>query len=325
MSRNSKAHLGEFELIARLFAPLATAPGAFRLEDDVALLRVPKGREVVLKTDAIIEGVHFFPSDPPPSVAQKALRANLSDLAAKGADPIGYLMTLAMPSRVSTRWLRAFCSGLRADQRTYAISLLGGDTTRTAGPLAVAIAAIGTAPRGKTIRRAGARPGDVLFVSGTVGDAGAGLELLKKKRRGPKFLIERFHVPQPRLSLGRALRGLATASIDVSDGLLADLGHIADVSRVCIKVRADEVPLSSALRCVWGNNARTVVKAATAGEDYEIAFTCRPEHVGRIREAAARAKTRVTKIGTVEKGRGIVLLDSKGKPIKTRRRGYTHF
>ena len=325
MSRSSRSRLGEFELIARLFAPLATAKGALGLRDDVALLRTPRGHELVLTTDAIVEGVHFFSNDPPGSVAQKALRVNLSDLAAKGAHPIGYLMALAVPPRIPTRWLEAFCAGLRADQRTYSISLLGGDTTRTNGPLMVSITAVGSVPRGRAMRRAGARAGDVVFVSGTIGDAGCGLELLKKKRRGPRVLVQRFRLPQPRLSLGRALRGLATSSIDVSDGLLADLEHIAAASGARIELQASQVPLSSALRGFWGTGMHAVVRAATAGDDYEIAFTCRPKNVGKVREAARRVRTRVTRIGTVKRGEGVVLMDPKAKPIETPRRGYTHF
>jgi thiamine-monophosphate kinase len=312
-------------MIAQLFAPLATSKAALGLCDDAALLRVPNRRELVLTTDAIVEGVHFFRSDPPKSVAQKALRVNLSDLAAKGAEPIGYLMTLALPAKASTRWLKAFCTGLHADQKRYDISLLGGDTTRIDGRLTIAITAIGSVPRGKMTLREGAKPGDVVFVSGTIGDAGGGLELLKKGTRGPQFLVERFRVPRPRLSLGLALHGLAGASTDVSDGLLADLGHIAKVSHVRVAVRAGQVPLSPALRARWGSGERAVVRAATAGDDYEIAFTCRPTDARKVKRVALRAKTRVTEIGTVERGRGVVLLDSQGNEIKTARRGYTHF
>jgi thiamine-monophosphate kinase len=185
---------------------------------------------------------------------------------------------------------------------------------------------IGSVPRKKALRREGARPGDLVFVSGTIGDAGCGLELLKRKRRGPRFLIHRFRVPQPRLALGRALRGLATSSIDVSDGLLADLGHVAEVSGVRIAVRAAEVPLSSGVREIWGHGQLAVIRAATAGDDYEIAFTCRPESAGKVRKAALRAKTRITEIGMVERrGGGVELLGAKGRAIRTGRRGYTHF
>jgi thiamine-monophosphate kinase len=312
-------------MIAQLFAPLATSKAALRLRDDVSLLRLAKGRELILTTDAIVEGIHFFPSDPPKSVAQKALRVNLSDLAAKGADPLGYLMALAVPPRISNGWLTAFCTGLHADQERFSISLLGGDTTRIDGPFAAAIMAVGTVPLGKAMLREGARPGDLVFVSGTIGDAGCGLELLRGKHRNPRSLIERFRVPQPRLTLGRALRSLASASVDVSDGLLADLGHIAEASGVGISVRADQIPLSSDLRRIWGHGERAAVRAATAGDDYEIAFTCRPVNAGRVKRAALRAGTRLTEIGTVERARGVVLLDSKGKAIKAGRHGYTHF
>jgi len=243
--------LGEFALIAKLFAPLAKSAGAFGLLDDVATLLVPQGRELVAKVDAIVEGVHFFRDDPAALVAKKALRVNLSDLAAKGASPIGYLLSLSVAPWCDDDWLTRFAAGLAEDQAKFAISLLGGDTTGTPGALTVSITALGAIEAGRTIRRAGAKAGDLVFVSGTIGDAGAGLALLKREA-GPlspserETLIGRYRVHEPRLALGQRLIGMASASLDVSDGLIADLGHIAEVSRVRVSIDAPRIPLSAA-------------------------------------------------------------------------------
>ncbi len=205
------------------------------------------------------------------------------------------------------------------------MSLLGGDTTRTDGPLAIAITALGSIPRGAAVRREGARAGDVVFVTGTVGDAGLGLDLLRKKKRSPRVAIEKYRVPQPRLAFGRRLREFATASIDVSDGLLADLGHISDISRVAISIDAARVPLSNAVRAHWGATDRSVLRATSAGDDFEIAFTCRPRDVDRVQAAALKTKTKVTLIGQVERGRGISLVGKSGKKLPFSRGGFTHF
>ena len=318
---------GEFALIAELFAPLARAKGALGLMDDAALLEPPRGHDLVVTTDAIVEGVHFRKSDPPDAIAAKALRVNLSDLAAKGAEPVGYLMALSLPDRVGLAWLKAFARGLARDQKRFGISLLGGDTTRTPGPLSIAITAIGMVPRGGLIRRGGARPGDLVFVSGTIGDAGGGLECLKKRRSGKaaRTLAARYRLPEPRLALGRRLVGIASATIDVSDGLVADLGHIAETSQVRIAVDASRIPLSRAFLASWGDSDAAVIRAATAGDDYEIAFTCARADADRIRKIARVAGVAVTECGVVIRGKGVVLVDSKGRPHVLSRAGYTHF
>lgn len=314
---------GEFELIAELFAPLSKgAPGAFDLTDDAAVLAPPPGHELVLKTDAIVEGVHFFRTDPPGAIAQKALRVNLSDLAAKGAEPAGYLMALLLPDWPDKAWLHAFADGLAADQATFGLSLMGGDTSATPGPLAVSISAFGFVPAGAMIRRAGAQPGDLVFVSGTIGDAGGGLAVLKGNRSVPE-LVARYRLPEPRLALGPALRGIASASLDVSDGLMADLGHIAEVSKVRIEVDAARIPLSKALRGLWGEEAAS--RAAVAGDDYEIAFTAPAPRRADVANAAARSGVAVSEIGRVAAGEGAVLLDASGREIVLARSGYTHF
>jgi len=313
----------EFELIARLFAPLATSKAALGLTDDVALLSARRGHEIVVTTDAIIAGVDFFANDPPETVAQKALRVSLSDLAAKGAQPFGYLLTLALPASVGSAWLRNFVSGLRRDQRKFGVTLLGGDISSTPGPLCISITAFGQVPAARVVLRSGAKPGDLVFVTGTIGDSASGLAALKAKRRAPQ-LIKRYRVPEPRVAFGRRLVGIAHAAIDVSDGLLADLGHIADVSKVHIEIDATRVPLSAALRQAWGASEATTVRAATAGDDYEIAFTAPRRQREKIFAAAKAARTRVTEIGVVTKGSGVVLMSQDGKPIRVKRTGWQH-
>jgi thiamine-monophosphate kinase len=330
MTNSSSKRPGEFALIAQLFAPLATAPGALGLTDDVALLAPPPGKELVLKTDAIVEGVHFHATDPAESVARKALRVNLSDLAAKGAEPAGYLLTLNLPKSTSMDWLEGFARGLAADQKEFGISLFGGDTTATPGPLSISVSMFGWIAAGTMTKRAGAKPGDLVFVSGTIGDAGGGLAVLRGEGHAlsaatRETLIARYRIPQPRLALGQALRGLASASLDVSDGLLGDLGHIAEVSKVRIAVEAAQVPLSKALRALWGRSDDAIAHASSAGDDYEIAFTAPPEKRDAVLAASRKAGVAVTEIGRVETGEGVVLLDSGGHQIPVARPGFTHF
>ena len=322
---------GEFELIAELFAPLAAdAPGAFNLVDDAAVFAPPPGHDVVLKADGIIEGVHFFASDPPLAIAKKALRVNLSDLAAKGAVPKGYLLTLMLPSTIDMAWLREFARGFAEDQKQFGVVLYGGDTDRTPGPLAISIQAFGIVPAGTMIRRNGAKPGDLVFVTGSIGDAGGGLAILRGEGAGADAadrdaLIARYRIPEPRTAFGASLRGLAHASIDVSDGLIADLGHVAAVSNVRIVVDAPLVPRSDALARLWGNSDEAIGRAAASGDDYEIAFTAPAFAEEAIRSASRAAATPVTRIGRVEEGKGTVLLDAGGREIKLARPGYTHF
>ena len=327
----AKVRPGEFELIAKLFAPLSRGvSGAFALTDDVALLEPKPGHEFVLKTDSLIESVHFLRSDPAGTVAQKALRRALSDLAAKGAEPSVYLLALALPSWPDMSWLEAFAAGLAEDQARFECALAGGETNATPGPVTVTITSVGYVPQGTLIRRNGATPGDSVFVSGTIGDAGAGLGLLttdhtSASRAARDFLISRYRLPDPRLELGRALRGLASASLDVSDGLLADLGHIAEASHAHIEIDAARVPMSNALREWRGDGTSERARAAIAGDDYEIAFTAPHSRADAILEAARRTGTQVTEIGRVVSGGGVALLDEGRNPIQVPRQGYTHF
>lgn len=330
-SSSEPARPGEFELIAKYFAPLAAgSAGAFGLRDDAAFLRVPDGHELVLTADAIVENVHFISGDPPDLIAAKALRVNLSDLAAKGAIPVGYLMTLCLPPHIAETWISRFADGLARDQQQFGIGLLGGDTTATTGPVVVSITALGIVPPGQALHRHGAQPGDLVFVTGSVGDAGAGLAVLQGA--APELpddaaaaLVSRYRLPQPRLTVGPGLRGIATAALDVSDGLIADLGHIARVSGVRIAAEASRLPLSPGFIRLYGDNLPARAKAATAGDDYEIAFTAPASARAALARIAAASGVQITEIGRVESGAGAVLTGPGGQPIPLARPGYVHF
>jgi thiamine-monophosphate kinase len=307
--------MNEFEIIAEIFAPLARDPGAFGLKDDAAEIAGRPGFDLIVTTDQIAEGTDFFAHDPAGTVAKKALRVNLSDLAAKGAKPAFYLLTIALPAGMTTVWLKAFAAGLQADQEKFGISLLGGDTGRSEGPLSVTITAFGFVPEGQMIRRSGARPGDDVYVTGTIGDSGGGLAVFKREKHSLSeqdrdYLTTRYRLPEPPVALGEKLRGLASASVDVSDGLIADLGHLAGASGVRILVEGEKVPLSAPLRALWGD--RTLLRAVSAGDDYQIAFTASPGLDGPFAQ-----------IGRVEAGAGVVLTLA-GREISVLP-GYRHF
>jgi len=329
-SSEPRRRLGEFALIAKLFAPLSKgAKGAFDLTDDAATLNLPEGRELVVTVDTLIEGVHFLPDDPADLIARKALRVNLSDLAAKGAEPHGYLLALSLAPWIDEQWLERFALGLQEDQSRYGVHLLGGDTTSGPGPLTISITALGSVPRHRMIRRVGAQPGDAVYVSGTIGDAGAGLDILRDEgaslsHNHREHLIGRYRLPEPRLSLGARLHGFASASIDVSDGLLADLGHIAEVSNVGIVIHAARIPLSPAYRALGRTGSDAIVRAATLGDDYEIAFTAPRSAHAAVEAAAGDLNISLTKIGLVQQGKGAILMED-GKVLSVPRAGYTHF
>lgn len=314
---------GEFELIRRHFAPLA-APGAFGLSDDAALLSPPPGRDLVLTADAMVAGVHFLPDDPPDLVARKLLRVNLSDLAAKGAEPLGYLLTTAWTTELEEDWIAAFARGLAEDQSAYGCPLLGGDTVSTPGPICFSLAAVGHAPAGGMLRRAGARPGDLVFVSGTIGDGAFGLralrgELPQLSAADRAYLADRYRLPQPRVALGPRLVGLATAALDVSDGLMADLGHIAETSAVAAIVEVARVPLSPAAAAVGRPDV-----ALTGGDDYEILFTAPPSAAPALEALAAELSLPLTRIGRIEPGSGVTAVNEKGEPLPISG-GWKHF
>jgi len=316
-------HLDEFQRIARFFAPLA-GPGALQLKDDVALIDGPGGTDYVLTADAIVAGIHFFPSDPPKQIAQKLLRVNLSDLAAKGAEPVGYLLTAALTAADDEAWLKGFSAGLALDQKRFGIVLLGGDTVRSQGAAMLSLAAVGKVAAGTALLRGAARPGDTLFVSGTLGDAALGLKILKGELRnmGARHrasLISRYRLPQPRLELGRKLVGIASAAIDVSDGLAADLAHLCAVSRVGAVVETARLPLSAAAAAALRRDRGLAETIVGGGDDYEILFTA----PASARERLARLG--VTEIGCIKAGRKVTLLGGDGAPIALAHGGYRHF
>ena len=232
----------EFSLIARHFRPLA-GPGALDLQDDAAVLAPPPGRDLVLTADAMVAGVHFLPDDPPDLVGRKLLRVNLSDLAAKGATPFGYLMTVSAPRGTPDAWFAGFAAGLTEDQKQYGVVLLGGDTTSTPGPMSLSLTIIGHVAPGQAVRRAGARPGDGIWVTGTIGDGALGLAVARGKLQDPTgHLLSRYRLPQPRIGL--AIVGIASAGMDVSDGLVQDLGHICRAGGLAAEIDASLVPQS---------------------------------------------------------------------------------
>lgn len=317
--------LGEFELIARLLRPLSSGfPGALELGDDAALVEVPSDRQLVVAKDAIVEGVHFLPDDPPELVAGKLLRVNLSDLAAMGADPLAYLTVIARPPRLEDRWLEGFARGLADDQARFGLHLIGGDTVATPGPLLLSLTVLGLVPRGAALLRSGARPGELVCVSGTLGDAAMGLRILRGLAVPEELvppLVERYRTPRPRLALGRALRGLASAAIDVSDGLLADLGHVLERSSVGAEIELARLPLSEAARGLPG--ARSC--ALAGGDDYELLFTLPKQHEGLLPELAMRACVPITVIGRTTDEPGLRVLDPQGRPLPIERTGWRHF
>ena len=310
--------MDEFGLIARYFAPLAKDPGALGLKDDAAFIPPRPGFDLVVTTDQIAAETDFFPHDPPATVAKKALRVNLSDLAAKGATPEFYLLNLALPHSVHDAWLTEFAAGLAQDQKQFGISLLGGDTSATEGPLSISVTAFGFVPQGRLVKRAGAKPGDAVYVTGTIGDSAGGLAIFKRERHQldetqRDYLTRRYQVPEPPVAFGASLRDLASAAIDVSDGLIADLGHLADVSHVKIDLDAEAIPRSDALRAFWGDGVDAILRAATAGDDYQIVFT-----------APSGLSGPFTRIGEVQAGRGVVV-SYNGKLIAVPEPGYRHF
>ena len=263
----------EFELIARHFAPLSAAePGAFALTDDAAVLAIEPGRRLVVTTDTMVAGVHFLPENPAGAVAAKLLRVNLSDLAAMGAKPLAYTLSAALPENMEDGWLERFAQALAADQASFQVTLIGGDTVATPGPLTLTLCALGTVAEGRELRRSGARPGDVVYVSGTIGDAALGLAALRGELPGlaPELrqaLGERYLRPQPRVALGQRLSGLAHAAVDISDGLVADLGHICAASGTGATVEAPRIPLSPAGRAVLEADAERMTTVLAGGDD----------------------------------------------------------
>jgi thiamine-monophosphate kinase len=324
---------GEFDLIARYFKPLAAnMPGAVGLDDDVCTFAPAPGDELVFTADALVAGIHFLPHDPADLVARKMLRVNLSDLAAKGARPIGYLMATAFSPDVDEAWVASFCEGLAADQAEFGIGLMGGDTVATPGPLTLSLTAIGTVPAGRAPRRSGAKAGDVVLVSGSIGDGALGLKVLRNEFLGldetsRRFLSNRYHLPQPRVDLGRALMlsGLVHAMMDVSDGIVADLAHIAEASHLAATLRANAVPVSEPAAAILADDMSWLPLVLTGGDDYELLLTAAPDSVPDLLGIAAELDMPLTVVGEIAAGEGVTVVDRDGAVLELASQGFRHF
>lgn len=326
---------GEDELIETTFAPLASGfPGALGLKDDCAVLTPPPGEDLVLTTDAVAAGVHFFPDDAPADIAWKALAVNVSDLAAKGARPIAYLLSLSFPERPSRTWLDDFAKGFAEAQAAFGLALAGGDTDRRPGPLSATVTAIGGVPRGRMVRRATGRPGDVLFLSGTLGDGALGLRLRQEPARAAEMgldeadaraLVRRYLRPEPRLALASHLVRFATAAMDVSDGLIKDCGRLARASGLAAAIDAVRLPFSAPARAALARQPALLDVALGGGDDYEVLAAVSPEHAGDFRAAAAGSGVAVAEIGRLAEGSGVAVAGPDGRPLEIGVTGWDHF
>jgi thiamine-monophosphate kinase len=333
MTDRKETPSGEDSLISRYFRPLATDPGAFNLDDDAAVLKA-LGEDIVVTTDAIVEGVHFLPDDPPDTVARKALRVNLSDLAAKGASPAGFVLTLALRS-ADDAWLTAFARGLGEDAGLFRCPLLGGDTVSTPGPLMISITAFGRVPAGKMVHRSGAKPGDRVVVTGTIGDAALGLDILRggavaavlaDDAAAKAMLVGRYRIPQPRNALAQAVRDHAGAAMDVSDGLAGDLAKLCAASGVSAVIDAPGIPLSAAAAALLAGGSVGIEAIVAGGDDYEVLCAVPENRLAAFAQAAGAAGVAVTSIGAVVAGVSAPkFLDAQGSEIGLKRLSYSHF
>ncbi len=324
--------LSEFAIIKQYFQQSGLCADATHaniplgIGDDCALLSVPAGQQMAVSMDVLVEGVHFPLKANPQLLAQRALAVNLSDLAAMGAKPLGFTLGLTLPS-VDENWLADFSQGLRLSAHKYQCPLFGGNLTR--GPLQICIQVHGLVPTGKALPRSGAKPGDAVYVSGTTGKAGLALDWLKGALPAatPSQINEleaAYYLPEPRLSLGEALRDIAHAAQDVSDGLLADLAHVALQSQVQIVVEAEAIPLAPVL-LDCKTRAEALLLALTAGDDYELVFTASADKHEQIMASASAVNVPVTHIGSVLAGSGVLVLDAEGQAIQITHKGYDHF
>jgi thiamine-monophosphate kinase len=325
--------LGEIELIANYLAPLATHPGALGLKDDAALLTGLPASGLVVTADGLVAGVHFFEDDDPGDVAYKALAVNVSDLAAKGARPLAYTMTLALAEAPSEDWARRFAGGLGRAQARFGIALIGGDTVTARGSWWIAITAFGEAAARGLVPRGGARAGDVLYASGTLGDAALGLQLRQNAALGAdlaaeqrEFLLARYLYPEPRLTLAPALAAEASAAMDISDGLALDLSRMCAASQVSARVSVADIPLSAAAQALVAKDAGILQTVLTGGDDYEILAAVPAGRAAAFEAASLAAGVPAARIGVVEAGAGVPkFLAGDGSEFVLRTKGYEHF
>ncbi len=329
---------GEFDRIATYFKPLAAGfAGAFQLGDDAAAFNIPEGQELITTADAMVEGTHFLVGASAESVAWRALRSNISDLAAMGATPLAYMLCIGLPERAGEEWLAEFSQALAQDQKEFNCQLIGGDTVGTKGPIFLSITAFGLAPAGAAIRRrikTPLGPNEKLdvYVSGSIGDSWAGLTALQQKTEwaddaARKFFMQRHLKPSPRVALGLALREFALAAVDISDGLVADVGHIAEQSSAAVTLEASAIPFSPAMERAIAHKPELLTNAITGGEDYELAFVARPEDAARIKELSKKLTLRLTRIGALHAGKAgnVAVIDAKGQQLQLIQGGWNHF
>ncbi len=304
--------LNERALIADIFAPLAAdTPGALYLKDDAAFLEPPAGKDLIITADVIVAGVHFIGDEPAHTIAAKALRVNLSDLAAKGAEPLGYTLCLALNDECTFDWVRDFADGLQQDQQAYGISLYGGDTVKTPGPLSISITAFGTVDNGRMVRRSGAMAGDHLYVSGTIGDGAMGLKAAQGhlppaalNDEHKAYLLDRYRCPQPRCALVPAVAKFASAAMDVSDGLIGDVGALVAVSGVGADIMIRSIPFSPAVQKLLAADQKLLAQVLGGGDDYEIICTVAPENAKEFEAHARDCNVVVQKMGVITENTG---------------------
>ncbi|MCX7379018.1 MAG: thiamine-phosphate kinase [Alphaproteobacteria bacterium] len=316
----------EFSLIYKHFLPLA-GPGALALGDDAAVFAPPPGRELVVAADAMVAGVHFLPDDPPDLVARKLLRTNLSDLAAMGATPLGYLLTVSVPRNTPEAWFAGFAAGLAADQAEFGLQVLGGDTTSTPGPVSLSLTILGTVSAGMALRRNGARTGDGVWITGTIGDGALGLLAATGRLDDPDgFLAGRYRLPQPRVALGQRLAGIATAAMDISDGLVQDLGHLCRGGGLGAGIEASLVPLSLQAAAAVAADPALLARCLTGGDDYELLLAVPESREAELRAAAVACGVPVTRIGRFVSGAPQVSVrGADGAPMALAAGGWSHF
>lgn len=334
----------ERDIIKKFVIPISDSQDYnLTCDNDAAVIEFPAGRQIVVTSDVLIEGVHFLPSDPPELIAKKAIRVNLSDLAAMGAHPIGYTLCLTMSKVFDEVWMAKFVEGLSSDHRAFHISLIGGDITKYDGPLHISITALGDTAEGQALTRTNAQPGDRIYVTGTIGDAVLGLAVLKGELKGLKqeyedYLVSRYHLPASRHILGQNLVQIAHAATDISDGLISDLGLICEASDLCAYVRIDRVPFSKAAQkaasCMDIDQHAYIQMLLAGGDDYELIFTASPGDCDHIDYLANRYNVPITCIGhlgalpethqDIDNVSFVTLLDEKGDIIKFERQGYQH-
>lgn len=324
--------LGEFERIDRFLKPLASGfSGALGLDDDAAVISPPAGMDLVVTADAIVEGIHFLPDDPPDTIGRKLLRVNVSDLVAKAADPYAYVLTMALPRDLDDDWLEAFALGLAEDQGLYGLHLIGGDSVGTRGPITLSVTAFGLVPKDRMVRRRLEVGTAAVYVTGSIGDALLGLDILTGQRSAPDeddraFLVRRYRLPQPRLKMVGAIRHHVSAAIDVSDGLAADLQHLARVSGLAATLDLAALPLSPAARRAVEEDGVPLERLATAGDDYEVLMAVSEGNAESLEGAARDNGVALTRVGAIRPGEPgtLTVRNAEGEAVALQRTGWRH-